>query len=382
MKKFRKISLIILSIIIIYAGFIYLTSAFNIFRGNIKGEIIVWSDDKSYEYFNLVAQDFMKNNTKCKIIVKKIDEKNYESELDKSKNKKEIPNIIQVYNNTIEKNFILKNNIKVIPADKILNDYKNNYSLAQIQYITIDNDKIAIPFSVNPIMLYLREDMLKEYGYSHIDIRSWDDVITIGTDIYNKSGKTIKILNGIDEDYDYITELLLMQACEENTTVEGIQNEVEIKMKELITKNIINFDKKGKFLARLSSIEACNEIKKIEEPCDWTANLPPAKVMGDNRFFITPKKSLVCLEGSNNNNELVERYIMALTTNGTSGVNYITDGNDFLAYLSMYDYKKIEEKVANFKGESPIVIGSNIIKKAPQIKNYDLYLKVKKNTKY
>ena len=62
----------------------------------------------------------------------------------------------------------------------ILNTYSKNFSTYRLQQTEYDDISVGIPFTSRPLALYIREDMLEEYGYNRDEMNTWDDVIRIG----------------------------------------------------------------------------------------------------------------------------------------------------------------------------------------------------------
>lgn len=53
--------------------------------------------------------------------------------------------------------------------------------------------------------------MLEEYGYNRDEMNTWDDVIRIGKDIFEKSNGNVRIINATGDDYEDLVSLLIMQ---------------------------------------------------------------------------------------------------------------------------------------------------------------------------
>ena len=168
-----------------------------------------------------------------------------------------------------------------------------------------------------------------------------------------------------------------MQAMEESNSKIEIKEKVDKNIELLKEENILNYDEAGSYLARLSSMEAMGEIIGINQECAWTANNAPAITNGSNRFYLMEGKSLAVINNDgNNNNKLAEKFLGALTINSENIINYV-DNKLFLSSLSVYNNKQIEIKYKNFDGKSPLVVMSNIAKKAPKINDYSLYKEIR-----
>jgi len=346
---------------------------------NIKGKIVVWADESSYEYLNSIAQGFMISNSKCQINVEKINKDEYVSKVKEALELGKLPNILKLDNK--KRDQLIKETeggISLKDNKDFIDKYSNNFTSRMEQEVTIDNKVVGIPFTTSPIVLYLRQDILATYGYTYENINTWEDLITMGKDVYAKSEGKIKILNGIGKDYEYLVSLLIMQAMEETTDEDLIKKMVNEKLERLKNENILNLDTNGGFLARISSIEGMSEIEALSVECKWTSNNAPSKSYGGNRFYTAEGENLLILnKESNSENLLVEKYIAALTTNTKNMQLYINDSNLFLSYLSAYKNKDIERQANHFEDKSPLVVMSNIMQKAPNLKDYEKYQSIK-----
>lgn len=162
------------------------------------------------------ANNFMESNEKVSISVNKIDDYNSlksSLENDKSNDVK----IFEASEYELSKLGLDKFNY-YNPDETILSVYSNNFSSYRLKQVKDNNKIIGVPLTSRPLGLYLREDLLEEYGYKSDDFNTWDDVIRIGNDIYNKSNKSVKILNATNQDYYDLLDLLIMQNLDKEKT--------------------------------------------------------------------------------------------------------------------------------------------------------------------
>lgn len=385
-EVFRKknIVLVLLIIITIITSIIILNNK----ETTVKGNITIWADSGTYDYLSELANEFMKNNEKCKVTILKIDEDNYKTSLMQAFRKNKLPDLCTI--NTAEINSIIEDEnleSKMKDCSFVINKNGSNISKRDIQSISRDNRFIAIPFTSNPILLYLREDMLNEYGYSYKDFNTWNDVNTIGQDIYAKSSGKVKILNSVGSDRQYIVSLLIMQIMEEyksngyEISAEEVKIELNKRYTELLNNNILNTNKEGAFLARIASIEAMNELSSIDAKCQWTANYVPSVLEGTNKFYIENKKSFICFDNGGQKEALINKFISYIGDNNLNS-KILTQERFFVSYISAYSSSEIDNSINNFSGRSPLVLMSNIQKKAPNIPEYDLYDTIKSQINY
>lgn len=286
-----------------------------------------------------------------------------------------VPNIIQIDRSNFEKlNFNYGDYNK---EDKLLNDYSKNFSKYRVAQARYDDKSIGIPLTSRPLAFYVREDMLRQYGYNRDSMNTWDDVIRIGQDIYAKSNGTVKIINATGQDYEDLLDLLTMENLSSEKSIEQTKSDVQAMVKRLEDNNILNLQDGGAFLGRISSINAMREIIAIQEKCEWSAGDVPSIKPGTNKFFASEGDNLLILNSNSDNEKLVEKFITYVITNNDEAVKYVQEGQFFSSYLYTYNTKDIEQPVKNFVGKSPLVVLSNIEEKTPEIKEFDKYIKTR-----
>ncbi|MDU4320795.1 MAG: ABC transporter substrate-binding protein [Clostridium sp.] len=325
---------------------------------NIKGNIVIWANEDTYDYLCEYANLFMESYDKTKIEISLIYSSNYKDKILSSINDNSTPDIIQLSTNE-SRRLIKENDLrKYISEEKgIVDNYSSNFSVARIKEANDKEGLVGVPLTSRPLALYLREDMLAQYGYTYEDINTWDDLKRVG------------------KDYEDIISLLVMQAMEGSNDKGKIEELVKTKLSEI--SNIMNTKVDGKFLARISSINSMRELTALDVPCEWTVNNAPAKLNGSNKFYVAEGYNLLVLNESEENSALIKRFLEFLATNTEESIKYVKEGKFFSSYLSTYKNKSIEESIKNFSGKSPLVVMSNIYEKAPEINDYELYLEVK-----
>ena len=343
---------------------------------NIKGNIVIWANEDTYDYLCEYANLFMESYDKTKIEISLIYSSNYKDKILSSINDNSTPDIIQLSTNE-SRRLIKENDLrKYISEEKgIVDNSSSNFSVARIKEANDKEGLVGVPLTSRPLALYLREDMLAQYGYTYEDINTWDDLKRVGKDILEKTSGEVRILNGVGQDYEDIISLLVMQAMEGSNDKGKIEELVKTKLSEI--SNIMNTKVDGKFLARISSINSMRELTALDVPCEWTVNNAPAKLNGSNKFYVAEGYNLLVLNESEENSALIKRFLEFLATNTEESIKYVKEGKFFSSYLSTYKNKSIEESIKNFSGKSPLVVMSNIYEKAPEINDYELYLEVK-----
>lgn len=342
----------------------------------VKGSIELLVNENSYEYLVECANNFMKLNDKTLISIKKLENYNQITNKVQVNTKIKTPNIAQIDRFNFEE--LKLNNYEYYNKDnKLLNNYAKNFSEYRVNQVKYGDKTIGIPLNSRPLAFYVREDMLREYGYKRESMNTWEDIVRIGKDIYTKSNGKVSIINATGQDYQDLLDLLTMENFSDDKSIEQIKLEVQAMIKSLKDNNILNLQNGGEFLARISSVNAMKEIMVLEETCEWSIGNVPSIRPGANKFFASEGDNLLVLNQTNDNEKLIEKFITYVITNNKETVKYVKQGKFFSSYLYTYSSKEIEENVKNFVGKSPLVVLSNVEEKTPGINDYDKYIKIK-----
>lgn len=355
-----------LIIYLLIAIFIIIT--INIFfakpsNGMLKGNIVIWSEEKYYSYFTSIAKEFEENNKKVKVQVVKINKGNYLEKISNT-DSKDLPNI--VYLDFIELNKI-KDKLNFKEENKeIIETYSKNFNESRLQEVIINKNYNAVPFTSNPIGLFLRSDILKTYGYKVEDINTWIELVSIGKDIYNKSNGEINIFSS--KDRDNINLLITAQLVDLES--KGY-SEAEIKdtINEVYNNNFIN---DNNYICRIDSIDFYKDINMNEIDGAWECKNPPSFNIGENRFYDLGGENLVALK-VDDNREAIKSFIAYSATHkellSKELLNYNFVPSSLYSLRIKYDGKSTKTS----EGSSPFLILSNIVERAPKIKNYNKF---------
>lgn len=340
----------------------------------LKGKLEVIAYDNTYDYLVECADKFMELNDKTNVTVKKIYDK--DEILQEISNNNKITYIAQINRSDFDSMELEKSNY-LEEQDNILNNYSKNFAQYRLGQVKYEDNSIGIPFLSRPLALYVREDMLEQYGYSREEMNTWDDVIRIGMDIYEKSNGKVRIMNATEQDYDDLVALLTMEYMNKDADKEHVKSQVTAMLDELKNKNILNLCDGGEFLCRISSINAIKEIAAIDVECIWSVENVPSISHGTSKFYGNEGDNLVVLNDIADNKKLVEKFITYVMTNNSDAVDYVAEGSFFSSYLYTYKNKDIEIMPNNFVGNSPLVILDNIEEKANSIDNYSEFIDIK-----
>lgn len=362
---------------IFFTAFIIIIISINLNEPNkndkVRGNIQIWASNNTYDYLSECANEFMKLNEKVYINVNKIEE--YSSLKDNLLN--EELDSVKIFESSLSnlKKFKLDDFEYYNPSEEILSVYSNNFSNYRVNQLGNKQELVGIPLTSRPLGLYLREELLEQYGYTNKDFNTWEDVIRIGNDIYNKSDKNITLLNAINQDYYDLVDLLIMQNLDKDKTNEEIEEIVLNKIDELKNNNVLSTDKNKEYIAKISSINAIKEIDSSGEK--WSVVTVPTSGLGKSKFFSAEGTELYILKSKNDNDKLIDKFITFLLANNNEAITYISKGDFFSSYLYTYKDKKIEASMDNFNGQNPLIVLSNVEENTNFINEYEKYLEIR-----
>ena len=336
-------------------------------RSDLRGDIIVWSKDESYNYFLKVADEFKKNNKKVNIRIINIGNNEY---FDKIVNSREtdLPNVAQLNFIEIEK---IREKIDFLEENKsIIETYSKNFNESRLQEVKINENYYGIPFQSNPIAMYVRSDILDKYGYDASELNTWKDLIEVGLAIQNKSSGEINIFSRMDkENIELLITSQLINSKDTIYTKDGILNEFnKIYKDEYLTDD-------NNYLIRLASLDFYKDITNGNQLGTWVCKNPPSHEIGENKLYDMGGESLVALN-TEKNREAVKEFIAFAATNKDLLSKELIDNKFFPSSLYALNIKGNEEKNVNIEGNSPFLVLSNIVERAPSIRNYEKFKEV------
>ncbi|VYU19193.1 extracellular solute-binding protein [Clostridium tertium] len=361
MKNRKKVSILLFVVFFIIIFFSTFFSKSN--KSSLKGDIVVWTNEYYYDYFSNIANEFEESNKKVKIKVVEVSEDEYVSKIINS-NETDLPNIVHL--NFLEINLV-KDKINLINENmNTIETYKNNFNVNRLKEVETENGYYGIPFTSNPISMYLREDILNSFGYKTEDINTWNQLIEMGKDINIKSNGEYNLFSS--EDRLNIDLLLLTQFIEENEKYN--KDELLKKISELYNEGNTTSEK---YICRISGIDFYKELIDGETEGVWECKNHPSLNIGENRLFDLGGENLVALNAGKNS-EVIKSF-MAFASTNTELLSKEIIKMDFLP-SSLYSLNVKINDGSNIKGSSPLLVLMNTIERAPAINNIDEFKKI------
>lgn len=339
-------------------------------REALKGDIVVWTEDTYYSYFTKIADEFEKSNKKVHISVVNVSKEEYLNKIINS-NYKDLPNIVQLNFAEINK---VKEKIDFTEENKdIIETYKKNFNKSRLKEVEINEDYYAVPFTSNPIALYLREDILEDYGYGSEDINTWKQLIDIGKEIQTKTNGEITIFS--NEDKKNIALLILSQLVDDESK-EYSKEDIINEFKDIYNENYVTND--DNYLCRITSLDFYKEIVNTGVQYLWECKNPPSFNIGENKLFDLGGENLVALKVGRNE-EAVKEFIAFAATNKELLSEELLEFNFFPSSLYSLKVKYNKESRSNLESDeenNPFLILTNIVERAPSIRNYDKFKEI------
>ncbi|WP_251861600.1 ABC transporter substrate-binding protein [Clostridium sp. Marseille-Q2269] len=384
MKK-NKLIYIGIVIVLIIAATLIILDKYNNNKNFTKDKLVIWGDIKHNQAMNEGVKSFKERYPNVEIEFYNVNSENIIDEFSKIKDKNLYPNVIclndkdikqfgtRYYKDVIILNDVIKNNIKdFIPYKRELVKMYNNF--------------IGVPYTVEPIALYYRKDLLQKYNIDGRDIKTWDDFIKVGEEIHKKSTGKVKMLSFNKEDNSML-EILLN---EKGSYYFDKDSKLQIDepdyidafniLKRMETANITLNDK-GDFkqFANNNNIvsapynsQLANYLisQRKKETGKWDIIKLPAFEIGGKNSAITGGTSIVSIKScKESKDKLSIEFVRSITLNKYSLNKGFIDYGQFPSYKPAYDYDKFSENVRYFNGEKIWRIFVDIANKTPNI-NY------------
>lgn len=361
--------------IIIFAiiGIVLLVPILYLIDKNDSKYIEIWAEGKELEIISQKVSEYEKVDKNVRVILKDVTKEGIVNKLNKTA-KEEWPNLTIINDRElfyIEENYgvsklndsIVINNIK----------YFSDSTISRVKY----NDKYkGIPLTSTPMAMFLQKNILIKYGYELENIDTWEELINIGVNIFNKTNGTIRLFN--DKDISNIKKILINQLMsKKEKSEEEIINDIDMFIKLVYDKELVGSYGENNYICRIASVDFINDIQEMEND-SWVCNKVPSIGRGESRFIDVGGENLVVLNTMANETSIADLCAYLIKESNYT-LKDIYDKSVFPASKAVYRIGKIDEKMHGIDGESPIVIFTNITQRALRNNNHELINKLYKH---
>jgi ABC-type glycerol-3-phosphate transport system substrate-binding protein len=260
---------------------------------------------------------------------------------------------------------------------------KDNYINTNFNPISVEDKVIAIPWTVQPVVMFYRIDLFQHQGINVEDIRTWDDYILIGRGIAQKTQGKVKMLPIDLSNGGKFVKQIQNEIVE---TANDLEPEVDIyignetkaldvvnRMKEaniiLDAKDlnqVISAAEKDKILTVISSsdfIEAMKEKLKTQSG-KWGIRTMPSFEAGGNTGVIE-QNSYIALNKEAKNNQIAMKFLENIIDNNDLSKSLMVEKGIFPAASKLYNEAFMDEKDAYFNNTKVWRYLAEIIKDTP-----------------
>ncbi|ENK1244037.1 carbohydrate ABC transporter substrate-binding protein [Clostridium botulinum] len=393
MKK-KKLIYIGIILILIIATILVILSRQNDTKNFTKHKLVVWGDVKLNQAMNEGVKAFKEKYPNVEVEFYNKNKENMIDEFSKIKDKNSYPNIIcledkdtkefgeRYYKDIILLNDLMKNTIKdFVPCKRDIVKLYDNF--------------IAAPYTVEPVALYYRKDLLEKYDINSEDIKTWDDFIKVGEEIYKKSNGKVKMISFNKKDNSMLEVLLNEKGIyyfdkDSNLQIDQPNYIDAFNILKRIELANIDFNNKGDFKSFVNNTNAVcipynSELanylvkERKKESGKWEIMKLPSFEIGGKNSAIAGGTSIVAIKSCK---ESKDKLSMELVRNITLNKQSLNKGflnyGQFPSYKPTYEYTKFFQNVNYFNDEKIWRIFVDIASKAPNINYTQNYNYVKK----
>lgn len=361
MKSVKKIIGVLMILSTVLAMFASCKGSNKNYKSYIKENLIIWGDPTYNQSMYEAVKEFNKSypNVTVKFVKKKSSE--VIKDFGKIKDQKEFPNIICLDDNRLRE-FTFKYYRDVLNLNDKFNSYMDKFLKYKKNIVNINNNILAVPYSVKPVALYYRKDVFEKYNINPLDIKTWNDFINVGKTILNKSDNKTKMLY-VNSDEDMF-KILLNEKESSYFNKEGMLsiNDINSKKSMEIIKNMYNFkiiqtggyfdfNKNQNIATVIGDISVADYIKKSKEKNNnWGVMRLPAFENGGKNSATLGGTSLVIIdsEDSKNDNDLSVKLAKYITLNKKNLKTSFEKYSVFPSYTPAYDCSNFSKSIEAF----------------------------------
>ncbi|APH18819.1 ABC transporter substrate-binding protein [Clostridium botulinum] len=391
-KKFIYIGIVV---ILIVAIILVILGRYNNTKNFTKDKLVIWGDVKNNQAMNEGVKAFKEKYPNVEVEFYNKNRENMIDEFSKIKDKNSYPNIICLDDKDI-KEFGARYYKDLIILNEIMKNNIRDFISCKRELVKLYDNFIAVPYTVEPVALYYRKDLLEKYNINSEDIKTWDDFIKAGEEIYKKSNGKVKMISFNKSDNSMLEVLLNEKGIyyfDKDSKLQidqpGYIDAFNI-LKRIESSNI-DFDNKGDFKLFVNNSnvvcipynsELANHLisGRKQENGKWEIMKLPSFEVGGKNSAIAGGTSIVgiksCKESKDKlSMELIKNIALNKQSLNKGFLNY----GQFPSYKPTYEYARFFQNVNYFNEEKIWRVFVDIASKAPSInytKNYNSVQKI------
>lgn len=351
-------------------------------KDKLHGEFDIYAYGEYYNYLSDLAENFMSEHNFVRINVKLADKQDYKGQYKLFRNESIVP-YAMVFNDEVFFQTSLIGNMKFSEVNSIINN-SNYFTSARIEQTKVNNKIYGIPIESNPLVCLYDKEKLHDYGYSKDDILTWNDLLSVGEEIYKESkGKDILIRVDKEGEKRLLKVILKQFNNDENEFYASEYNSAVLKMEAFIKllkeRNVLSVNEKNDSLGifNIVTYRDINNIKGNDTNYD-VSNMIPFNIGGDC-FYTEAGTSLYIGENSISSKPL-EEFIKYMIQDSNT-IYGMKKYGIFPSSVSCYD-KKIFDDTISVLGNDRILsrLSSIVINESVDIYTNEKYQYV--NEKY
>ncbi|MBL4932715.1 ABC transporter substrate-binding protein [Clostridium paridis] len=356
MKNKIKYSILFLCIFIVVGLFYANNKVINL--KPLKGSFVIWASKENYKYLEESSKEFMETNKKVSITVKEKSKDEIINYIEKGSSSDDAPSVVSINSKDL-RNLSNKGMQGIASAHNIIDSYGKTFNSWRLNEISVQDDLLAIPIENNPVFMFLRKDILDQYGYKVEDIRTWKELLDVSKDIKNKSSGKISLLNYSYVTLDSLRNIMLYQAGTDKNIKETLDF---IKNNDLMGK--------GTTIAYIATKDNYNNIIDASNEDTLTAVMLPAFEIGGNRAASLDGENLAIVKSTNEKQELATRFITYSINNQSLMEKFLKENTFFPSSVVFYKNSIVDTEFSKVNNDKVWSLMANICNRNYTIDDY------------
>lgn len=330
-------------------------------KDKLYGEFEIWAYGEYYNFISDSALQFMDEHPFVKINVKLVDGDKYIDNYKGMISSADVPYAMVLRDSDFFRTKI-SSEIKYEKLNDLIN-FDELFTKPRLETARIGSDIYGLPIESNPLVCLLDKEKIEQYGYSIEDFITWNDVLTIGKDVYSKSnGKDILIRTNNEGEKRLRSILVKQLKIDDDTFYLSKYNStiftMEAIIKELKDNNVLYVDNKSDNLGILNIMTygEARSIKDAEKKFDVKNMI--AMHDGGN-CFISEEGTSIYVGENFKDNEVLDEFLKYMVTD-ISAIYGLKKYNIFPSVITSYDKKYFDTQFEQFDNDRILSRLSNI----------------------